>query len=233
MKKVFTLILLFTLAILRGYAQEETTEEEDEMPQKGIENVWRSSDLEGEQAVLRQSRYRKKPDGSQLLPKGSTRVGCICMDYIEQQHTGRGACGGHNGVRFWVYQLPNGDTSRIATLRHEGHPDTLADTDILKLAAFKRYERLTAQRQIDFYKSIEEHPEWLTDLSRFEPSAAAYPDSIRVVMPQMPFDQSAQNTLLYSVSVFLGSGALYVLKKLTQGKTMGENPELPVPQDLI
>ena len=233
MKKVFTLILLFTLVIRGGYAQQEPIEEEEQLPQKGIENIWRSSDLEGEQAVLRQNRKGKKPDGSELLPEGSTRVGCICMDYFEQQHTGRGACGGHDGVRFWVYQLPNGDTTRIATLRHEGHPDTLLDTEILKLAAFKRYERLTAQRQVDFYKSLEEHPEWLSDIPSFQPSAAAYPDSIRVVMPQMPVDHAAQNTLLYSVSVFLGSGALYVLKKLTEGKNSNENPELPEPQDLI
>jgi hypothetical protein len=234
MKKLLALTFLFSLVLLRGYAQEETPEEQDELlPQKGIENVWRSSDLEGEQAVLRQQRKAKKPDGAQLLPEGSTRVSCICMDYIEQQHIGRGACGGHNGVRFWVYALPNGDTARIPTLRHEGHPDTLLDTEILKLAAFKRYERLTAQRQLDFYKSLEEHPEWLSDITAHQPAASMYPDSMKIVMPNMPLDHTAEHTFLYSVSVFLGSGALYVLKKFTQRTPPYEVPELTNPQDLI
>jgi hypothetical protein len=235
MKKFLALLLLFTLVLLRGYAQEETPEEAEETsPQKGIENVWRSSDLEGEQAVLRQNRRGKKPDGSEKLPEGSMRVSCICMDYIEQQHIGRGACGGHNGVRFWVYALPNGDTARIPTLRHDGHPDTLLDTEILKLAAFKRYERLTAQRQVDFYKSLEEHPEWLTDITAHQPSASMYPDSVRMIMPNMPLDHTAENSVLYSISVFLGSGALYVLKKLIQSpKPPDDIPELPKPQDLI
>lgn len=233
MKKLFTFLLLFTLSILRGYAQEETPDEETEMPQKGIENVWRSSDLEGEQAVLRQNRRGKRADGAQLLPAGSTRVGCVCMDYIPQQHTGRGACGGHNGVRFWLYALPDGDTARIATLRHEGHPDTLLDTEIVKLAAFKRYERLTAQRQLDFYKSLEQHPEWLSDIISVAPSASGLPDSLRIVLPTMPIDPFAQNTLLYSISMLIGSGAVWVIKKLTEGKTSTEKPELPAPQDMI
>lgn len=233
MKKLFALLILFNCSILRGYAQEETTDEETEMPQKGIENVWRSSDLDGEQAVLRQNRRAKKHDGSELLPEGSMRVGCVCMDYIEQQHTGRGACGGHNGVRFWLYALPNGGTGRIPTLRHEGHPDTLLDTEIVKLAAFKRYERLTAQRQLDFYKSLEQHPEWLSDIMGVAPSASGLPDSLRIVLPTMPIDPFAQNTLLYSISVLLGSGAVWVIKKLTEGKTQTDKPELPTPQDMI
>ena len=54
------------------------------------------------------------------------RVGCICMDGIAQRRTERGACGGHKGVRFWVYERTNGDTLLNATERHLLHPEPLA-----------------------------------------------------------------------------------------------------------
>ena len=243
LKLFILLILLNTAPILRGYAQQENTEapqeEASQMPQKGLDNIWRSSDLDGEQPVLRQQKRPKRTDGSAQLPEGSTRVGCICMDYQQQAHTGRGACSGHNGVRFWLYLLPSGDTVQIATLRHESHPDTLADDDILKLAAYKRYEKLMAKKQLDFFETLDKHPDWLDNIVIKNPSIAAMPDPLRLVLPPiMPYDNNAQNTLIYSLSVLIGSGGLYVLKKLT-GIGSNKQDEIAIaelqeePKDLI
>ena len=215
----------------KGLAQTLDSElNEVESPQKGIDNVWRSSDLEGEQAVLRQQRKAKRVDGSALLPEGSERVGCVCMDYFVQEHIGRGACGGHNGVRFWLYQLPSGDTVQIPTLRHEAHPDTLSDATLFQLAAYKRFERLMTQKQLDFYATLEEYPEWLNPAQRVQPDAFAPESSaFRHLYPATPTpsDGTATDTLIYSLSVLIGSGALAVLKKIFA--TRDTPPELPLP----
>ena len=247
--RYFSYFLVFSTSILRGLSQEiepptideaeDPTEETVEMPQKGIEYVWRTSDLPGETPVLRQQRWQRKADGSGQLPEGSVRVGCVCMDYHVLSVQGRGACGGHNGVRFWLYVLPSGDTVKIATLRHESHPDTLSDASIFELAAYKRYERQMAQKQLTFYETLDQHPEWLDNVA-LKPNPVVYPtlsDSLRLVLSS-PGDKSAQNTLLYSLSVLLGSGGLYLLKKLTGiGTDMPPNddvlPEAPKGDDLI
>ena len=253
----FSYFLIFIASILRGVSQtiepptideaEDSTEETVEMPQKGIEYVWRTSDLAGETPVLRQQRWQRRADGSGQLPEGSVRVGCVCMDYHVLGVQGRGACGGHNGVRFWLYLLPSGDTAKIATLRHESHPDTLSDASIFELAAYKRYERLMAQKQLTFYETLEQHPEWLDNVvlnpnpppSNLNPVVyPTLPDSLRLVLPPTSIgDKSAQNTLLYTLSVLLGSGGLYVLKKLTGIGTDMPNddifPDAPKGDDLI
>lgn len=233
---LITLFILSQAFVLRGYAQEEPTSPEtestsEETPQKGIENIWRTSDLPHEQGTLRNRKRPKRIDGSALLPEGSQRVGCICMDYRIQKNLGTGACSGHNGVRFWLYQLPSGDTVKIPTLRHEAHPDTLSDAQIVELAAYKRYEKLMAQKQIDFFKALEEHPEWLDGLTPRNnyPPMPAYPmdslglfyppfmnhstDSVHLIMPPASADSSAVNTLIYSLSVLIGSGALHLINK--------------------
>ncbi len=151
-----------SLFMSKANAQTTDNKKQKDAIEIGIDSIWRSSDFEGETPVLRQQRKAKRVDGSASLPEGSERVGCICMDYFVLDRIGRGACTGHNGVRFWLYQLPSGDTVQIPTLRHEGHPDTLDNSTLLQLAAYKRYERVMAQRQIDFYTALEEHPEWLT-----------------------------------------------------------------------
>jgi hypothetical protein len=219
------ILVFFMLSILRGYAQTLEDEKPQDAAQSGIDSVWRSSDLEGEIPVLRQQRKAQRMDGSASLPEGSERVGCICMDYFVSQRIGQGACGGHNGVRFWLYELPSGDTVQIPTLRHEAHPDTLDDGALVQLAAFKRYERLAAQRQLDFYNTLEEHPEWLDGFlgDRLKETTGATPpphyqrDTMVMPMPFSPVDHAAENTLLYSISVFLGSGALFVIKKIIEG----------------
>jgi hypothetical protein len=250
---IFTFIALFLSVILRGYAQQPDTLNDDStpeinIPQKGIENVWRSSDLDGEQAVLRSQRKPKRIDGSALLPEGSERVGCICMDYSVQKRMGQGACNGHNGVRFWLYQLPAGDTVKIPTLRHEANPDTLTDVALMQLAAYKRYERLMTQKQLDFFKTLEEHPDWANpnfavspqrfmnmDTSLFS-SPSIKPNSIYTA--PMPLDDTAANSVLYTLSALLGSGALVVLKKVFKPNDAAlpypdapNIPELPEPDD--
>jgi hypothetical protein len=236
MKSILT--TLFLLSILRGslFAQDDSTEVD--APQKGMEYIWRSSDLEGEQAVLRQQRKIKRIDGSGALPEGSERVGSVCMDYTEQGGIGRGTCTGHNGVRFWLYLQPDGDTARIATLRHDDHPDTLSDTKLLELAAYKRYERLMTKKQLDLYQTMQEHPEWLEGLmpNQANPNMAAPPqyafiqDTLRVMMPQMPQQSDpTQAAVLYAVSVLIGSGMLYIINKLRN--VTDSNP--PKPNDII
>lgn len=220
-----TIIVLSFQLVLRGYAQ---IPDSIDSTQKGIENVWRTSDLDGEQPVLHTQRKAKRIDGSALLPEGSQRVGCVCMDYIAQQRIGSGACNGHNGVRFWLYELPSGDTVKIPTLRHEAHPDTLTDAALMQLAAFKRYERLMTQKQLDFFKTLEEHPDWLNPNMGFASpnmdwvgDSAAFNKPFIMPMPptNSPIDHAATDTLLYSLSVLLGSGALAVLKKVFKSNT--------------
>jgi hypothetical protein len=58
---------------------------------------------------------------------GFERVGCVCMDASMRRQTERGACGGHKGVRFWIYQRENGDTLMQATERHLLHPEAMPD----------------------------------------------------------------------------------------------------------
>jgi hypothetical protein len=214
----FFLILFFSLSILRGLHAQDSTEVE--LP-KGMEYIWRSSDLEGEQPVLRQARKAKPIDGSGALPEGSERVASVCMDYTTQSVTGRGACGGHNGVRFWLYLTPDGDTARIATLRHDDNPDTLSDSKLLELAAYKRYERLMTQKQLDLYQTLKEHPEWLEGFGESKPNItivapnAFTQDTQKVALPTMPQnDNPTQASILYGISVLIGSGMLYIINKL-------------------
>jgi hypothetical protein len=232
-----------SLFMSKANAQTTDNKKQKDAIEIGIDSIWRSSDFEGETPVLRQQRKAKRVDGSASLPEGSERVGCICMDYFVLDRIGRGACTGHNGVRFWLYQLPSGDTVQIPTLRHEGHPDTLDNSTLLQLAAYKRYERVMAQRQIDFYTALEEHPEWLNGFLDNMPHEAAggdasafrQRDTLLMPMPFSPVDHSAENTLLYSISVLLGSGALFVIKKITESMSNKDKDESPVkePDNLI
>jgi hypothetical protein len=251
MKSIFTMLIF--LSILRSslFAQDSTETEaprdiKDGKDQKGMEYIWRSSDLEGEQAVLRQQRKAKRPDGSAQLPEGSERVGSVCMDYTEQGTFGRGTCTGHNGVRFWLYLQPDGDTARIATLRHDDHPDTLSDTQMLRLAAYQRYERLMTKKQLDLYQTMQEHPEWLEGFApnQANPNMATPPpyafiqDTLKVMMPTVPQNGNPeQAAVLYGVSVLIGSGMLYIINKLrnlpnTNPIVSVENIELDKPLSL-
>lgn len=230
-----------TLLIVPAYVIAQTSDNEQNdvnPPRHGIDSVWRSSDFEGEVPTLRQQRKPKRIDGSAVLPEGSERVGCICMDYFVQEHIGRGACSGHNGVRFWLYLLPSGDTVQIPTLRHGAHPDTLSDIAILQLAAYKRFERQMAQRQLDFYKTLEEYPEWLNPTQRVQPDAYEVDSTLyKMLYPiatQIPQNDTPTDVLIYSLSVLIGSGALALLKKIfekTEKPEKSEQQQIPPPDE--
>jgi hypothetical protein len=89
------------------------------------EEDYRSSADENERAT--QYKRVQKP------PKNGMRVGCICMDYIDQEVTGTGACAGHGGVRFWLYQLADASIVEYPTRTHNEHPDALNADEIKNL----------------------------------------------------------------------------------------------------
>lgn len=75
------------------------------------------------------------------VPEGAKRVGCICMDDITMDLKGTGACSGHGGVRFWVYELKDGGEFLLATDRHKFHPSPLTDEEKRNLSAFSRKQK--------------------------------------------------------------------------------------------
>ena len=112
----------FNLAQAQSEARPDINDPDDE----AWSRVYRSSDNDPKNATTYQrhkaNNHAEKSKNQMDLP----RVGCICMDGIAQQKTERGACSGHKGVRFWVYQRTNGDTLLNATERHLLHPEPLA-----------------------------------------------------------------------------------------------------------
>jgi hypothetical protein len=74
-------------------------------------------------------------------PEGSERIGCICMDEISMDLKGTGACSGHGGVRFWIYELENGDEFLLQTERHKSHPSLLTEEELNNLSAFSKKEK--------------------------------------------------------------------------------------------
>lgn len=66
-------------------------------------------------------------------PKGS-RVGCICMDNDRQDSRGAGACSGHGGVRFWLYEQRDGAILEHPTKRHRMHPSAFSSEELANLS---------------------------------------------------------------------------------------------------
>lgn len=89
-------------------------------------------------------------------PSGN-RVGCICMDQERQSKKGTGACSGHGGVRFWLYQQDNGWVLEFPTKRHKKHPAPLTAEELSQLASYKRKQKQT-KSQNDY------HPPTFLDL---------------------------------------------------------------------
>ncbi|MCF8245175.1 MAG: hypothetical protein K9J37_04995 [Saprospiraceae bacterium] len=90
--------------------------------------IWRSSDSLGGRST------QFGPNDWEVRPKGK-RIGCICMDGLEDDSFGRGACAGHGGVRYWVYKTPDGKEMHHPTARHFRHPDPLSSDEKSGLAA--------------------------------------------------------------------------------------------------
>ncbi len=103
-----------------------------------MEEIFRSSDREGEIPVSRRQREGKTKRVS--VPKGAFRIGCICMDDTRSDTRSTGACSGHGGVRFWVYRTREGDTVHVLTGRHERHPQALDAAEMSELVQ-KRADR--------------------------------------------------------------------------------------------
>lgn len=101
---------------------------------------------EEEEEELRSSEMKKEATGG--YPRISTkkpdgvRVGCICMDNDRQDNKGTGACNGHGGVRFWLYQQGDGRVYEYPTKRHKEHPSPLAAEELSNLTYYnhKRHE---------------------------------------------------------------------------------------------
>lgn len=64
------------------------------------------------------------------------RVGAICMDGARQDKGGRGACGGHGGVRYWIIQVSEDSTALYPTENHWDHPEPLDNNERMSLAAY-------------------------------------------------------------------------------------------------
>jgi hypothetical protein len=107
------------------------------------DEIWRSSDLEGERGTQRNS----GPDDWEVRPKGK-RIGCICMDGTEQKHRGRGACGGRGGVRYWIYETPEGKEMTHPTRRHFSHPDPMTSDEKLGLAAYNEEQEPPGKKRL-------------------------------------------------------------------------------------
>ncbi|MEZ4885635.1 MAG: hypothetical protein R3E32_12955 [Chitinophagales bacterium] len=94
----------------------------------GWDDVRRTSEGKGEKGT----QYQRK---NQNFKGVGRRVGAMCMDDSMQEEGGRGACSGHGGVRFWLYEKEDGTIERIATQRHLDHPDPLDSEEMSYLAA--------------------------------------------------------------------------------------------------
>lgn len=114
--------------------------------------IWRSSDLPGERGT-----QRRGPDDWEARPQGK-RKGCICMDGTEQRHRGRGACSGRGGVRYWIYETPEGRELTHPTARHYLHPDPLTSDEKLGLAAYNEEKDPPSKKrtgmQVDSFVSL-------------------------------------------------------------------------------
>jgi hypothetical protein len=105
-----------------------------EAAQADWDELYRTSDQSGERAA---GAHKKTPP-----PKGR-RIGAICMDDTRQEEAGRGACSGRGGVRYWIYQLNDQDSTVLhATERHWNHPEPLSADERLSLAATYDQEKV-------------------------------------------------------------------------------------------
>ncbi|MGB0931883.1 MAG: hypothetical protein ACPGVB_13960 [Chitinophagales bacterium] len=108
--------------------ENKTTGEEEDMDGSGWDDVRRTSDAAKEKST----QYKRK---NHRFKGVGRRVGAMCMDDSMQEEGGRGACSGHGGVRFWLYEKEDGTIERIATQRHLDHPESLDDEEMSYLAA--------------------------------------------------------------------------------------------------
>jgi hypothetical protein len=84
-------------------------------------------------------------------PKG-LRKGCICMDNVQQYHRGAGACAGHGGVRFWLYETTDATVYEQPTKRHKKHPLALTEDELQNLSSFGQKKKGESAPYLAFYE---------------------------------------------------------------------------------
>ena len=138
------ILLLFLLWYppLAAFSQDPDLETDE---RSVLEDIYRSSDGEGEVPTGFGARRRQSGHKRVSVPPGGVRVGCICMDDTRSATQSIGACSGHGGVRYWLYRTPAGDTARVLTARHERHPHPLTEAERSELVQPKaKPQRQTA-----------------------------------------------------------------------------------------
>lgn len=133
----FFLVLLLCSNPFGASAQDPDIEADE---RSVLEDVYRSSDGEGETPVSYGHRQRRSGDKRVSVPRGAFRIGCICMDESFSPAQSIGACSGHDGVRYWLYRTVEGDTVRVLTGRHERHPQPLDAAEMSEVVK-KRAQR--------------------------------------------------------------------------------------------
>jgi hypothetical protein len=189
MKKTSRLLLslLLLLPLPSATAQDPDLDADE---QARLEEIYRSSDGDGEIPTSRRQRDNKQRRVS--VPPGAFRLGCICMDDTRSDTRSTGACSGHGGVRYWIYRLPNGDTAHIMTARHERHPQPLSTAEMSELSQ-KRAERTQNLPTVKAPQSASQ-----------QPPVVVVPNPT----PRSPFDWS--DLLLVSI----GGGSLFFTTRL-------------------
>ncbi len=104
----------------------------DEAREAQWDESWRTSEQPDERAT---------GFGRNAPPPQGRRMGAICMDDTRQDDAGRGACSGHGGVRYWIYQVSEDSTVLYPTERHWAHPEPLAPEERMSLAATYEKEK--------------------------------------------------------------------------------------------
>lgn len=123
MKPISFFLFVFCCCAAAGVQAQDPDIEADE--RAVLEDIYRSSDEAGETPTSAGERQRRSGGKRVSVPRGATRIGCICMDDSPSKAQSIGACSGHGGVRYWLYRNPEGDTLRVITGRHERHPQPL------------------------------------------------------------------------------------------------------------
>jgi len=101
-----------------------------------------------EEEDIHSSTMEKNHSSKTPKPTGN-RIGCICMDDDRQNKQGTGACSGHGGVRFWLYQQENSWILEFPTKRHKNHPAPLSYEEKTRLSSFKNKHKTSHKQSLN------------------------------------------------------------------------------------
>jgi hypothetical protein len=190
-RNIFILFLFF--APLRLFAQDPDIAARERAV---MEEIFRTSDQPGEIPVARGAREKRKKRVS--VPEGAFRVGCVCMDDTQSGTRSTGACSGHGGVRFWVYQTKSGDTVHVLTARHERHPHALTAVEMSEInqKMIQKTDRLKAAAALP--------------VSAFSPAPV-------VMLPPSPAAPAESFSINDAVFWAIAAVAVYFLARLVLG----------------